>query len=682
MGGTKPAFSNCTLVSREDVERYYEKYSEKGGSETVEGSHLSSSVNLSKMGEDDVVEHLQSVEINSNINIPTSCSSELISEQSKPDHTSQDLVSDDKHMDINKVVECQNIFMGKKPKNINEQRKAVKVDKKPKDEANLVKGRVGKKFTSKSVFQDAKCLNLTTIQVDKNVQKLSPVRIIDSIFDQNMQETGKKRKRRSQIELLQSYQFCTDIAEDENAMHGQTCALDANSEQLKADAISLDMNSNIVDDQTESRFDYDNFDEPYSEDHNNDSNCNEPRSPTLLLKRSHNKWHVANAVLPQSGLNDAESKEISDDVMKGDSNSGGLKTAMTKLKDKLKPTKKRRLSHAISKEESSKKKKIVDTDFRPLTAVRKIGKNSVKKANESNKKGKKRTSTCSLNEHEQTNLTGNFYPDKVILDMKAGTSNNTHVNEQHKNFDERKGLPVQDGTDNIDKTSDESREKRENEDSKVKKKRRQRGEMNTFRLIETIPYSALLVVKDGDLCPSHTMAYNQRNCLPGCCHALWRWRLGKPLSMPSQSPVKTTDATIPPVKTKLNDPPLNKIFEDEQSLFQTKFGNLSPVRRLQDEPLKSNQDGSSTIETETKPGDLLSSVKLLQNQQFSCEIKDDESVERKQDHCSVDDHEKPEDPPLVETKQTDLPAEDAKEKEERLELSENKVTEESITTDA
>ncbi|XP_028398704.1 uncharacterized protein LOC114522253 [Dendronephthya gigantea] len=643
LGGTKQAFSNCTLVSREDVERYWEKYSEKSGS-------------------NDATDQQEPEGSNLNINIPNSCNSDLILEQCKPDHTSLDLVSDDKNMDINKVMECQNIFKGKKPKIGNQQKKAIKASKKPvKDGANLVKGsRVGKKSTSKSVSS-----NLATIQVDENVRSLSPVATIDSISDENMQENGKKRKRRTQMELLQSYQFYTDITEDENTIPGQKCALDANSKQLKADALSLDMNSNIVDDQAETRFDYDNFDEPYSEANNNGSNYVEPRSPTLLLKRSHNKWHVANGILPQSGLNDAESEDISDNVMKSDNNSGGLKPAMTKLKDKLKCTKKRKLPHAISKEKSGKKKKIVDKDLHPLATVRKVGKNSLKKTNEANKKGKKR---ASLTEQEKTNLEGSFDPDIAIVEMKPDTSNNTNVSEQ--NFDGRKGLLGQDGINNLSKTLDESKEKRENNDEIkiVKKKRRRRLEMNTFRLIETIPYSAFLVVKDGDLSPSHTMAYNKKNCLPGCCHALWRWRLGKPVSMPSQSPVKSTDVPLPSGKANINDLPLNKILQDEQSPVQTKFGYSSPTKSLQDEPLKPKQDNSSTIE---EPGDL-------QSQQFSCEMKDNVSVETRQEHYSLE-HDKLEGSPLAKTKRENWPAEDAKEKEER---PENKDTEESINTDA
>ncbi|CAB3998447.1 Hypothetical predicted protein [Paramuricea clavata] len=567
LGGTDPSFYYCTLVARTDVERYCERYEDNG------------------------------TRINRN-----TCSS-------KPDKK--------------KSKKCT-----PKAKQGLKEIDSVVTDKQIKKyKATFSKGNARKKSTAKSVLPEAKSLNITKIQVDKISQELYTDEANTAITETNTQDAGKKRKRRTQFELLQSYQFYTDVTEDESHKRQKTSVSDSDDQQLEADSIiPVDINSNIIDWQNkspkkleEATFNYDELDLPFSDDNNNASGSVEPRSPTLLLKRSqNNKWHVAKAVLPLLNLDDTESEKSSDIVIKAKSNRnlGESKTAMTKVKNKLK---------ALRKSSTAKKTKI-DKSVRPLASIKKLGKKGSKKVKESNKNRK--ISVTTLDEQEKTQkFEGDPICEKDINDTKPENSDNTSASVQHKNVDRRKSLLLRkDNTDSLNKTSIVNKEKRENgtkNDSKitVKKKRRRRVEMNSFRLIETIPYSSLLVVRDGDLCPSYTMAYNQNNYLPGCCHALWRWRLGKPVKIPCQSPVKTKDDQFL-VEKKQDDLSPAKPNEDYKFPPKTKQAEHSQVGKRRDEqsPVEKRPE-ERQIETKT---DEMSSAKTKKEKQFALEEKQDD----------------------------------------------------------
>ena len=491
--------------------------------------------------------------------------------------------------------------------------------------------------------------------------ELSTLDTNTSIIKQNTQDASKKRKRRTQFELLQSYTFYSDVTEDENHKRKKSSVSDGDDQQLKTDSImSVDINSNIIDDQNkspkeleEAKFDYDSLDLPYSDDNNNSSGLIEPRSPTLLLKRSqNNKWHVAKAILPHLSFDDTESEKISDTVIeaKDSRNSGESKPAMTKVKNKVKAP--RKSPSSTSKEPSGKKTKM-DEGVRPLASIRKVGKKGLKKVNESNKKQK--ISASPVDGQEKTTKLEDM-TDKDITVAKSDNSENNSVSI--KDLDGRKSsLLLKDSTESLNKASVVNKEKRENStksDNKVvKKKRTRRVEMNTFRLIETIPYPSLLVVKDGELCPSYTMAYNEKNYLPGCCHALWRWRLGKPLKMPSQSPVKTKDDPslvekkqddVSPDKTRedYKFPPNGK--QDDNSQDETRPDKKAPVGKDQHEhsqdetrpdkeaPVEKEQDEQP--QDETRP-DKEAPVEKDQHEHSQVETRPDKApVEKEQDEQS------------------------------------------------
>ena len=436
-----------------------------------------------------------------------------------------------------------------------------KNETKKKEKRVSSKGDACKKSTSKSLLPEENSLDVTTTQADNDSQELSTVERHTSISpEQDTQKVGKKRKRRTQFEMLQVYQFYTDVTENENHKRKRSSLSDSDVQQFEADsAMSVDINSNIIEDQNisperpqEAMFDYDKLDLPYSDDNNNGSDSIEPRSPTLLLKRSqNNKWHVAKAVLPQFNLDVLESEKTSDMTVKPKTskNSARSKAAMTKVKNKLKGL--RKSSSAASanetKEPSAKKVKL-NEGMNPLASLKKLGKKGLKKVKKSTVKRKNTAATVDK-QKETAKLVANTKSDKAITDKNPENSDTTPASVQ-QNTNGRKGsLFPKESTDSLNKTPIENKEKRENgtknDGAAVKKKRRRRVEINSFRLIETIPYSSLLVVKDGDLCPSFTMAYNQQKNLPGCCHALWRWRLGKPLRIPSHSPIKSKEDQYP-----------------------------------------------------------------------------------------------------------------------------------------
>ena len=425
----------------------------------------------------------------------------------------------------------------------------------------------------------------------------------------NMPDGSKKRKRRTQFELLQSYQFYTDVTEDENYKCMETSfSSDGDDQPLTAELVMSDINSNIIDSQNaspkklnEDKFNYDTFDLPYSDENNNSSGSIEPRSPTLLLKRSqNNKWHIAKAALPHLNFEDTTSEKASDIVIETNDSktSAESKTAMTKVKNKLQAPK---MPLTTASKKSSGKNTKKDEGVQP--SIRKLGKKSQKTVSESNKKRKSSTNT--VDEHKSVELEECPITNKDNIGAKSENTDNTSEQSiQHKNPDGRKRplllkdstSLVKDSTDSLNKTVVVNKEKQENStksDKVVKKKRKRRVEMNTFRLVETIPYPSSLVVKDGDLCPAYTMAYNQTNYLPGCCHALWRWRLGKPVKIPSQSPVKTPDDMSLMENKQLHDrsqPRANENYrfphnteQDEHSQDERRPDETPPVENILDE---------------------------------------------------------------------------------------------------
>jgi hypothetical protein len=459
-----------------------------------------------------------------------------------------------------------------------------------------------------------------------NVSNVSP--------EQNTPDANKKRKRRTQFELLQSYEFYTEIHEEENH---RSVSSDGDEQQLTVDSVMSDINSNIIDGQntspaklSEVKFNYDTLDLPFSDENNNSSGSIEPRSPTLLLKRSeNNKWHIAKAALPHLNFDDTE-WEKPPDIMKKTVES---KIAMTTVKNKLKVP-----QMSINKSKPFSKKTKIEESVRPLPSIKKLGKKGQKTVNESNKKRK--SSATALDEHKT--VEGDLISDKNIIDAKSGNTGNASVTIQHKNPDGRKrsflskdNTPLlKESTTTLSKTVVVNKEKRENSaksDNKVvKKKRRGRAEMNTFRLIETIPYPSSLVVKDGDLCPSYTMAYNQKSYLPDCCHALWRWRLGKPVKIPSQSPVKTPDDPSLGEK-KQDDAPLVKAKEDyrfSHSIEQDQHSQdkrEKPVKIPSQSPVKTPDDPSLG----EKKQDDAPLVKAKEDYRFSHSIEQDEHSQDK-----------------------------------------------------
>ena len=454
------------------------------------------------------------------------------------------------------------------------------------------KGDTRKKSISKSLLSEGNSLNITKTQVHNDSQELSTVDTNTSFSpEDNTPTTGKKRKRRTQFEMLQVYQFYTDVTENENHKRKRTSLSDDDCQQFEADTMmSVDINSNIIEDQSkspeklqESMFDYDKLDLPCSDDNNNASGSIEPRSPTLLLKRSqNNKWHVAKSVLPQFDLDAIESEKPSNMTIKPTSNKSSerSKTAITKVKNKIKGL--RKSSKTTSKEPSAKKAKL-NKSVNPLVSLKKLGKKGIKKVKKSTVKRKNPAGT--VEKQKQANkLDENSKSVSVLTENNPENSGTTSVSVQ-LNIDARKGsLPPNDTTDSLNMTPIENKEKRENstkiEATVVKKKRKRRVEMNSFRLIETIPYSSLLVVKDGDLSPSFTMAYNQEKNVPGCCHSLWRWRLGKPLRIPSQSPLKPKEDQYLLEKTQDDLSPDTTTTIDKFSLcFETKQNENSRLEK-------------------------------------------------------------------------------------------------------
>lgn len=445
-----------------------------------------------------------------------------------------------------------------KLKQCNKKQGLEKNETKKKEKRISSKADTRKKSTSESLLPEANSLNIAKTQVENDSQELSSVEANTSIStEQNTQKAGRKRKRRTQFEMLQVYQFYTDVTENENHKREKSSVSDDDdAQQFKADSImSVDINSNIIEDQNksaekveESMFDYDKLDLPYSDDNNNAGGSIEPRSPTLLLKRSqNNKWHVAKAVLPQCNLDALESEQTSDITIKPKSSksSGRSKTAITKVKNKLKGLRK---SSSTAPEEPLPKKVKVNEGINPLASLKKLGKKGLKTVKKSTVK-RKNTAATADKQKKTTKLAENTNSDKAINDKNPENSDRTPVSPQQNVTGRTGSLLPKESTDNLNKTPIENKEKRENstknDGAAVKKKRRRRTEINSFRLIETIPYSSLLVVKDGDLCPSFTMAYNQEKNIPGCCHALWRWRLGKPLRIPSNFPIKSKEDHYP-----------------------------------------------------------------------------------------------------------------------------------------
>ena len=291
-----------------------------------------------------------------------------------------------------------------------------------------------------------------------------------------------------------------------------------------------------------------------------DNNGNEiqvPRSPTLLLKRSvNNKWHVAKSSLLRLNFDDEEV------TMNGDYGSF-LKSAETSparsatnslnrttIKDaslatvpvsepkpepspiKSSPKSTKTLSGKVTKSvpvacSVSMKKKA------RITAKKGEAKASVKTdeqaklwpsraANEGNRFGSDALVTA-RNKNSGARLIGNCF---------SGGAKSAESSRSVKVLNGK--TPRKGGETNRPAVKDKSngsvqkaKSSKANAGVVGKQKRRRRVQFGTFRLIETIPYPSSLVVKDGDLCPSLSMTYSAANRLPHCCHPLWRWCMGK-----------------------------------------------------------------------------------------------------------------------------------------------------------
>ena len=446
-----------------------------------------------------------------------------------------------------------------------------------------------RKTAKPKTFPEYNALSNTKRQVEGGLNEVFIDNTNDSTSKNAKEDAVKKRKRQTQFD--QSYHCYTDVTEDVHQKRKKS-SIESDAQPLKND-ISVDVNSNVVDSCNKSSimleqttFNYDKLDSPYLDDIDNASEIIEPRSPTLLLKRSqNNKWHIAKAVVPQINIDSSESELVSGMAKKIESRkNSGSKLEMEKVKGKLKFP--QTSSNTKSKEPSVKR---LDDSAHPLPAVNKLSKKDVKKVNDLSKRKKSSGTTTCVDEKK---LERNTNSEKGVTDIKPCTNGSKSVSVENINLDERNP-----STDIVKKkTLVENKEKQENttkKDKVVKKKRKRRIEINNFRLVETIPYPSLLMVKDGDLCPSYTMVYNNKNYLPGCCHALWRWRLGKPLKIPGRSPSKTKIEKAP-VEKVLDDACEETTKEDEQYLAEAKPDESPKFENTSEEEPEMNKAKSET----------------------------------------------------------------------------------------
>lgn len=289
----------------------------------------------------------------------------------------------------------------------------------------------------------------------------------------------------------------------------------------------------------------------YHDNNNNDLPL-QPHSPTLLLKRSvNNEWHVARTTLPHLNFDLKEqtastSHETLSKVDTSRAQATCTKTAIdiSELKSSANPP-----IHTWSK--ASKTLSGKGTKSGP------VGRwvSSSKDIRLGLVKGKKSEAKAikTVEQKSKGNQLTQFRPDVIAKDktssgnfdlnrsddyLKPAKSSSTSVSASVCKI--KKGAEETMRRAIIQETSNELEKRKMNKasDGVVKQTRRRRLRLNSFRLIETIPYPSLLTVKDGDLCPLYTMTYSSAKRVPGSCHPLWRWRLGKPVLVPKQSQVK------------------------------------------------------------------------------------------------------------------------------------------------
>lgn len=364
-------------------------------------------------------------------------------------------------------------------------------------------------------------LNISTFRIDKNAE---------SEIDASKKQKRRKRKL---------FHADGDVIKGENRKRKKP-SVDIESKINVDPNMFVDINSNIIDVQSESpnkfeesKFNFNEIDLPFTDDNTISSSVIEPRSPGLLLKRSqNNKWHVAKADLP---LNlDGKGPENTADIVENDAKSNkNSKSGNAKLRKKIKGPLKL-FTNTTSKGFLDKKTKMHER-MSSLASIEKLGIKALKKVDRSTKKGK--YLAVNVDNGEKV-LFSESDLEKDFCDEKPESTRSDTTSLQHQDFDHRKSLQFNCSTFKDSLILNQNKGENSNKtDAKFRKKKEKRPiETKSFSLIETIPYRSLLVVKDGDLCPSYTMSYSENNSLPGCCHALWRWRLGKPLKISNQSP--------------------------------------------------------------------------------------------------------------------------------------------------
>lgn len=264
-------------------------------------------------------------------------------------------------------------------------------------------------------------------------------------------------------------------------------------DNFSSDNYILDVNSNIVEnDNSQKIVTQLNIDKVHTFSNDNEE-ISPHKSPGLLLKRvDDNQWHVAN----EASIHD---------VFMTEEDSVNISTAKV-VRHEPKLILKRPRKRKVSKIKSSTKMKTVDT------LNERLGEKNV-----GNKDGRKKQtskqSTIPLQTLEKDdNIVEDYCFDKDLRENRNGEDISFEFQTEHC---ETKDL-------NSDTTT-------KNPNKLARKKRQRCIEENSFCLIDTIPYPPSLFVKNGELCPTYTMVYNQKNRIPGSCHALWRWRLGKPV---------------------------------------------------------------------------------------------------------------------------------------------------------
>lgn len=559
LGGAKPNAVNCTLVARRHVVEYCDKFKDKLQKETSSRARKNDVKNTPAC--------LNNLQINTSMSAAVHISDETMKSTSVADNDmvlgTNGLVEDE----VKDCLQARKSCEGECNKEDNETTKQTEFQ----TGKNSAKQSIDPKL-SDSVSRCGAGLISQLPEPGETVDKCDQQ--AKNAFNKRFSHLKRKRKRRTNLEILQS--FNSEIGSDKilnNKRQRNICNAKGNGSYAEKKVVKKRQHSTVNDtSQNPPTFHLDSVvsnssnkqsnprslqalnleyvvnDESgekvcYFDQNNNEVDMLPPRSPTLLLKRSviNNEWRIAKTTLP-CGLNfDDEGQKSSEPyerLLKVESSSESCASSSSNFACST-------TSGQQPPEQISSQSILTSRPINKRKNSKTIGRCALAKKFGRVKKKKNETTTMKLvdeqenkaNEvtHSRLNVPSNPNYKSVTFNEnhrsigKAPSSSNNVSKNVSTNKSKKKDFET---TDNADK----SKQVNKSNDVVNNKSKPRRRVMNAFRLVETLPYSSFLMIKDGDLCPSYTMAYNSTKHIPGCCHPLWRWRLGKPVPLSLKQP--------------------------------------------------------------------------------------------------------------------------------------------------